>query len=374
MPSHLISDLKHYIVSAPLVPESITIGLPGFSIEISTNSPVLLKTLKAYFNPVLLPDPIKTPPSLKVAAYENHQFIDRGIQWQDWKREAGKSGRKDSFIDIEEKNETQRLIYKVKTGVLFWQKNDTPVAVGPVEQHPNQIINFILTQYLNENLRQGWLLGHAAGLEIQHKGIAIAGLSGGGKSTLMLHLLEDGEHFISNDRLLLNTQQTARPGQFWMRGIPKQPRINPGTIVYNKRLHKLISQERRQELLALPTEMLRELEEKYDADVNTLYHADCFKPETELNAFVILNWLSDSTDNAQLKHTTLNQSPKLLEAIIKSPGPFYSDSNNVFLANQTQPDPKEYLDRLGNIPCFELTGGIDFHKARDLVLEAIQTL
>lgn len=374
MPSHLISDLKHYIASAALVPDSITIALPGFSIEISSNSSFLLKTLKTYFNPVLLPDPSNAPPSLRVVAYENSQFIDRGIQWQDWKREAGKSGRKDSFIDVQEKNETQRLVYKVKTGVLFWQKSDTPVAIGPVEQHPNQIINFILTQYLNENLRRGWLLGHAAGLEIHHKGIAIAGLSGGGKSTLMLHLLEYGEHFISNDRLLLNAQETARPGHFWMRGIPKQPRINPGTIVHNARLHKLISQERRQELLALPTETLRQLEEKYDADVNALYHSNCFKPETELNAFVILNWASDSTDKTQLNRTTLNQSPKLLEAILKSPGPFYSDSDNVFLANQTQPDAADYLNRLGDIPCFELTGKIDFQKACALVLDAIQTL
>uniref|UniRef100_Q31ER2 Hpr(Ser) kinase/phosphatase n=1 Tax=Hydrogenovibrio crunogenus (strain DSM 25203 / XCL-2) TaxID=317025 RepID=Q31ER2_HYDCU len=373
MPSHLISDLKHYIASEALEPESITIALPGFSIEISSNSSSLLKTLKIYFKPVLVPAPI-TAPSLKVIAYENDQFIDRGIQWQDWKREAGKSGRKDSFIDVQEKNETQRLIYKVKTGVLFWQKSDTPVAIGPVEQHPNQIINFILTQYLNENLRQGWLLGHAAGLEIHHKGIAIAGLSGGGKSTLMLHLLEYGEHFISNDRLLLNAQETARPGYFWMRGIPKQPRINPGTIVHNARLHKLISQERRQELLALPTETLRQLEEKYDADVNTLYHSNCFKPEAELNAFVILNWASDSVDKTQLNRTTLNQSPKLLEAILKSPGPFYSDSDNVFLANQTQPDAADYLNRLGDIPCFELTGRIDFQKACALVLDAIQTL
>ncbi|MDG4812337.1 HprK-related kinase B [Hydrogenovibrio sp. 3SP14C1] len=374
MPSFLISDLQHYIASEALVPNSITIELPDFRIEISSNSASLLEILKTYFNPVLCSKPSRTAPSLKIKAYESDQFIDRGIQWQDWKREAGKSGRKDSFIDIQEANETQRLIYKVKTGVLFWQKEDTPTAVGPVEENPNQIINFILTQYLNENLRQGWLLGHAAGLEINHKGIAIAGLSGGGKSTLMLHLLEYGEHFISNDRLLLNAQKTTRPGHFRMRGIPKQPRINPGTIVHNKRLHSLISAERRQELLAMPTETLRQLEEKYDADVNKIYHSACFKAEAALDAFVILNWQPDSQQSTQLRHTSLNQSPELLEAILKSPGPFYSDEKRVFLANQTQPDPADYLELLGEIPCFELTGKIDFKKASDLVRKAIQTL
>jgi len=373
LPSHLIAELKQYIASEALLPESVVIELPDFSIEVRSNSSLLLKTLNAYFKPVLFSNP-PSPASLIISAYESDRFIDRGIQWQDWKREVGKSGRKDSFIDIREKGEIQRLIYKVKTGVLFWQKQKMPIAVGSVEQNPNQVINFILTQYLNESLRQGWLLGHAAGLEIQQKGIAIAGLSGGGKSTLMLHLLEYGEHFISNDRLLLNADKTARPGHFWMRGIPKQPRINPGTIVHNERLHKLIHPERRQELLALPTETLRQLEEKYDADVNALYHETCYKPETELNAFIILNWQPDSQHRTQLNQTTLNRSPELLEAILKSPGPFYSDSNQVFLANQTQPDSARYLSMLGDLPCFELTGKIDFKQACDLVRQAIQRL
>jgi len=190
----------------------------------------------------------------------------------------------------------------------------------------------------------------------------------------MLHVLEYGEHFISNDRLLLNAEKTSRPGHFWMRGIPKQPRINPGTIVHNERLHKLISPERRRELLALPTESLRQLEEKYDADVNDLYHKTCYKPETELNAFIILNWQPDGEHDTQLKLKTLNKSPELLEAILKSPGPFYSDANHVFLANQTQPESNRYLSLLGELPCFELTGKIDFKKACNLVRQAIQTL
>ena len=68
----------------------------------------------------------------------------------------------------------------------------------------------------------------AMDLVYRGKCLGIAGFSGGGKSTLMLQLLDNDEvSYLTNDRLFIH----AGSGQIMARGIPKLPRINPGTIV-----------------------------------------------------------------------------------------------------------------------------------------------
>lgn len=344
---------------------SLFLTLADQVFEIQTNSAILLTELKRYFKNVVTHT---QDPDCRIQAIESDEFNLVGKDWANWPRPLSKSGRKDAILE----SPLGRFVYKVKTGMLLWQHSDVPLCIGPVEAHPNQVINFILTQSLNHHLRQGWLLGHCAALEIQGKGLAIAGLSGGGKSTLMLHLMEMGEHFISNDRLVFETQNS----QVVMRGIPKHPRINPGTIVHNPRLHGLISEQQKQDYLAMPQEALRQLEHKFDADVNEIYGSNCYKPEAQLSALVVLNWQGNSEQATALRQTTLKDSPELLAAIIKSPGPFYADADGRFLSFEQALEEKletaPYFQKLGDIPCWELTGKIDFHEASQLVLKQLE--
>ena len=343
---------------------SLFLTLADQVFEIQTNSAILLIELQRYFKNVVT---TSQTPDCRLQAIESDEFDLVGQDWVDWPRPLNKAGRKDALLE----SPLGRLVYKVKTGMLLWQHQETPLCIGPVEAHPNQVINFILTQSLNQHLRQGWLLGHCAALEIQGKGLAIAGLSGGGKSTLMLHLMEMGEHFISNDRLVFQNQNS----QVVMRGIPKHPRINPGTIVHNPRLHGLISAQQKQDYLAMPQETLRQIEHKFDADVNEIYGSNCYKSETQLSALIVLNWQGNSDKTTSLRQTTLKESPELLAAIIKSPGPFYADASGKFLALEGALEENlataPYFQKLGDIPCWELTGKIDFHQASQLVLKQL---
>ncbi|MBO1923096.1 HprK-related kinase B [Thiomicrorhabdus sp. 6S3-12] len=359
---------------------SLELRLSEVSYRLQSNSEVLLQELADYFGNQAVwsdknTDSDKTQTRETVFIYES-SLADKLIaatEWQDWKREAGKSGRKDAVYDLDTAHGKLRLLYKVKTGMLFLQPAEANpqfplMAFGPAEKHPNQIINFILTQYLNRHIRSNWLLGHAAGLQIKQQGVAIAGLSGGGKSTLMLHLLEEGEHFISNDRLLFKADASDR---MQMRGIPKQPRINPGTIVHNPRLHSLISERQRCEFLAMPQEELRALEMKFDAPVDRLYWGNCYLQECELDWIVILNWQASSDESTQVHRTTLQESPHLIPALVKSPGPFYSDASGKFLKNGLIPDPLDYQQALGKVAVLELTGKIDFTQAKSLILDQL---
>lgn len=356
------NTLNHYLASINANHPRLLLNLPGLVVSVAANSSELLNTLRTYFQPVLAKHDAK--PQCNILLVDQSAFPEisktpwKQWPWQEWKREPGKTGRKDAVLDFS--SDKSRLIYKYKTDVLFWQRMESPAAFGPLSEHPNQVVNFILNQSLNAHQRQGWILGHAAGLSYHQIGLAIAGLSGGGKSTLMLRLLNAGAKFISNDRVLFHKRS---PEPIQLRGIPKHPRVNPGTLLHNPTLTHLLSETRQKSLSELSKEALWTLEEKYDVDVERIYGEGTYQGETLLNALIILDWSSTSSMTTQFEKTTLRSSPRLLPAIMKSPGPFYHALDTGFLENGTTPKEEEYLNALGDVPCWVLSGGVDFEAA-----------
>ncbi|NDR55509.1 HprK-related kinase B [Aliiruegeria sabulilitoris] len=280
------------------------------------------------------------------------QTLSPAPEWVDWAREPGKTGRKDAFFDLED----GRLVHKVRTGVSFLQSPERLVAFGPAAEHPNQVINFVNTQFLNICQRQGWQICHAAALGNGRRSLGIAGLSGGGKSTSVLRLMDiDGLAYITGDRLLV--RKGTPPDAL---GIPKLPRINPGTILGNPRLHAMLDPARRAELAALPGDALWKLEEKHDLHVGQVYGAGrvCF--EGPLTHFWVLNWQRNAEARMSVERVALADRPDLLAAIMKSPGPFYQKPSGAFLTDSELPDPQGYLDALKGVEIFEFRGRLDF--------------
>ena len=101
-------------------------------------------------------------------------------------------------------------------------------------------------------------------------------------------------------------------------GIPKLPRINPGTIVHNPRLHPLIDATERERLLALPQQQLWEIEDKYDVMIDELYGDNHIAQDAPLAAFLVLNWQRGSSEPLRLQQVDIAQRRELLGAIMKS--------------------------------------------------------
>jgi HprK-related kinase B len=273
--------------------------------------------------------------------------------WIDWAREPGKAGRKDAYVDLDD----GRLVHKIRTGMTFLQSSQALAAFGPCLAYPNQVINFINTQILNICKRDGWEICHAAAVTDGHKGLAIAGLSGGGKSTAILRMMDlDTTQFVTNDRLMVRATPNSTEGL----GIPKNPRINPGTILHNPRLALLLSDERKAELLQMPPEDLWQLEEKHDLFISEVYGQDRMSFTAPLTEFWVLNWSRSSTEPTRLVDADLTERPDLLGAIMKSAGPFFQDANGVFLRDDEPLDPDAYLRQLKSVRIREATGAIDF--------------
>ena len=327
----------------------ITLSIGDFSITIRSNSTALLARLKVYFRHVIATgEPALTRELLAIEA----PVDNFGLEFTDWAREPGKAGRKDAYVDFF----GGRLVKKVRTGMIFLQSQSRVIAIGPCLENMSQVINFINTQYMNFLQRNDWLICHAAALVREGRAFGIAGLSGGGKSTLMLKMLE-AEHttYLTNDRLFVRGTNPVMAA-----GIPKWPRINPGTALNNPRLAHLIPPTRRKELSAMSKEALWDVEEKYDVDIEREYGPGRFAEPTSLNGFLILNWSRDDPGEWRIEPVDLHRRRDLLPAVMKSPGPFYQRVDGSFWMDDTPLDEEAYLTTLTGVPFYEVTGRIDF--------------
>jgi len=334
---------------ARLCGDNLILAIGDCTLQVRSNSAKLLAGLRRYFAHVAV---ASAQPDMEVIAIER-EAPETGIRFVDWNREPGKTGRKDSCFDLH----GARVIRKVRTGMVFLQSETLRMAAGPCLEYDNQVINFINAQYMNWLQHRGWRICHSAGLVYHDRCFGIAGFSGGGKSTLMLHLLDhESVNYLTNDRLFV--RRVA--GQTRAAGIPKLPRVNPGTIVHNARLQELIPEERRVELLAMPVDELWKLEEKYDVFIDQVYGEGRTVPEAPLGGYLVLNWRRDSDAALRVEPVTLGQRRDLLGAIMKSPGPFYQYPDGGFHRDDAVFDEPAYLDALQGVAVFEVSGGIDF--------------
>jgi HprK-related kinase B len=343
-----------------LCEQPLDLNLGDCSLSIVSNSQPLLDRLRGYFSH-LSQRPSQT--SIKVIAIES-EVLDSGLSFSDWRREPGKSGRKDAYVELSD----GRLILKVRTGMLFLQSQAWRIATGPCLRYDNQLINFINSQIMNRLQHRGWLICHAAALMLGDNALAIAGFSGGGKSTLMLHLMEHPRsRFLTNDRLFMRDCSSVVEAV----GIPKLPRINPGTVVNNNRLKSLIDETRRSELLQMPKRVLWHLEEKFDVDIERFYGLDRINTSTAvpLTGLLILNWHNEGHEPVTIKEINLKDRSELLQAVMKSPGPFYQDRFGVFLRDQDPLQGEPYVHLLNRVKVYEVTGGMDFEELTRLCFE-----
>lgn len=300
-------------------------------------------------------DASETKRSLRITVMEA-EALDLELAFKHWPREAGKQGSaKDSFYDLPE--EKARLVRKVRTGMVFLQSQNELIAIGPCKKNVNQVVNFINHQLLNYCLQQNALLCHAAALQVKGHGLAIAGFSGGGKSTSMLHLMDLPEaKFISNDRVFLKAQENS----IRITGLPKLPRINPGTIVHNPKLHNLIDAEQRERFQALPKQELWQLEQKYDADVIAIWGKESIVSHAQLDSFFILNWQHDSSETLSVNSISPAERQDLLPAVMKSFGCFYQYTDGHFDQAPVMDSIQRYIEVLSGIQLYEVAGKVDF--------------
>jgi HprK-related kinase B len=325
------------------------------TIRLHSNHPDVIAYLADYYRPFAC-DP-RVPPDLEVSLLQGpQQHVDHELLV--YPPGPGKTRIKDEYADVPD----GRVLRKRLTGMLFLFGGGNNLAVGPCLDNLNQAVNFVNNRFTQWYLDRGCLLCHAAGVALDGRGLAIAAVAGGGKSTLALHLLSGGLNYVTNDRLMIQ----HRWPDLRMLGVPKLPRINPGTILNNPRLADMVQQQEREDLERLPDEKLWALEQKHDVDVARLFGQGRISLSVPMCAAAILTWRRTDEPTC-VRPVQLADRPDLLRTLIKQAGVHYRPD-----AHEPAPDHSEqvYLDRLGACPVIEVSGGVDFARA----CEACQAL
>ncbi|MCA9771156.1 MAG: HprK-related kinase B [Myxococcales bacterium] len=265
--------------------------------------------------------------------------------------DPGKSKIKEEFRDLPD----GRVIRKRLTGMVFFVSPCANLGVGRCVRNESQVVNFIISRYLQWLLHQGGVLAHAAAVVHRRRGLALAGFSGMGKSSLALHLISQGMHFASNDRLVVR-QTPAGPV---LHGVPKLPRINPGTAVGNPALHGVLSPEHLAAFRALSEAELWSLEHKHDVLIDDVFGPDRIRLTAPMAALVILNWRRGA-GALRAERVDLGERRDLLRAFMKSTGLFYQPPSSNVGENASE---EEYLRELEGCAVYELGGGVDFDAA-----------
>ncbi|MEW8045402.1 MAG: hypothetical protein AB2805_02860, partial [Candidatus Thiodiazotropha sp.] len=93
--------------------EPLQLNIGDCVLVIRSNSQSLLDRLAGYFHHLPKARGLAT---IEVTAIESDKH-ETGLPFIDWRREAGKSGRKDAYVELTD----GRLVLKVRTGMLFLQ-------------------------------------------------------------------------------------------------------------------------------------------------------------------------------------------------------------------------------------------------------------
>jgi HprK-related kinase B len=346
---------------------ALSIEFGGWRARVRSNSPTLLDGLSDYFGDLVTArGPAESGPvsDVELLAIECAP-LDWGLSFRDWPREAGKAGQKEQFFDLSD----GRVVFKVRTHMQFLIGEEALVAAGPCVANANQIINFVNSQYISQRVHEGWALCHAAAVAHGGRGLGIAARAGAGKSTLALHLISSGLSFVSNDRLLI--KRTERGPE--LAGIPKMPRVNPGTLLNNPDLHGILTAERERQLALLSREELWGLEEKYDVLVDQVYGKGRTLYRAALTGLLVLNWSFRNVGQpAEFRAVSLAERPDLLELVRKSPGVFHRDAagRNVLgsiigdtnLGDAAEPEAEAVLEAVAGVRVWEATGSPQFDQ------------
>ena len=204
------------------------------------------------------------------------------------------------------------------------------------------------------------MLFHASAISWGGRAVAMAGPPGAGKSTSALHLVEEGFHFLSNDRVLARAHGEGAEAM----GYPKQPRVNPGTLLHHRRLATLLTADDRAALAAMDRTALWNLERKSDVDLDAIYGPGTVDLKGALHALVLLKWRLDGR-GLEIRRLTPAQAMANLPLFQKDLGVF--DLDRPLRRTVSQVDLDRYAAVLDRVQVLEVTGAVDFSALVDLV-------
>jgi HprK-related kinase B len=175
--------------------------------------------------------------------------------------------------------------------------------------------------------------------------LAVIGQSGSGKSSVAVRLLEHGCDFMTNDRLIVEPTEGGVLGH----GLPKLPRVNPGTLLAGTQTRALVDQADRARYARLSEEELWRLEEKYDLDIKRTLGRK-WVLSAPLEAALVLEWQRGERP-VHIERLNTGLAIESLRGAAKSFGPF-----DLSLSERTD---AAFHTMAVQVPVYRVTGAAD---------------
>lgn len=255
---------------------------------------------------------------------------------------------KEAFADMD----GGRVVRKVRTGVTISIKEDqwssSWTIRGRLHHNFSQVVNLIGIIYGLKLLdRYGAMIHASAVSDEEGRAIAIVGQSGMGKSSVAVRLLEQGFDFISNDRLILLPDPRAEV--VYAHGLPKLPRVNPGTLLAGARTRAVLTKDAEAHYTSLSKEALWGVEDKHDLEVERVLGQRWLLSGALVGAF-FLDWRQDG-EGLDFQRLTPGQAVSELRAAAKDFGAF-----DLRLGERRD---TAYVETARRVPMYRVTGAAD---------------
>ena len=330
------------------LPYALDVLLAGVRLCLRSNSPSLIEALACHYGDFIGDD--QGEPDVTIWAIDGPSppftlpFVLHG-----------QAEAKEEYCDLAD----GRVVRKRRTGLWLVFGRTGNAILGPCARQPQQVANCINARFADWLLCRGAKLVHAAGVALGQRGLAVSGFAGAGKSTLALEIMRHGADFVTNDRALVSRDAQGLA----LAGIARPPRVNPGTILGNDRLHGLLPDAVRQAYAQLPSGELWALERKYDVPIAACFGPGRVRLAARLEALVVLAW-KPGGGAMQADWTTLSRREEYLPAVTKDLGVLFENG-------PCAADNDGYRALFGDCPVLALTGGVDFAKAAALCLDVL---
>jgi len=324
-------------------PHSLSLCFADVPIRVRTNDPEILARLAAYFRAYVVGG---SPPLAEVTLIQGS--LPLSGEFVDVERDGGRRPK-----EATQEVAGGRLVLKRATGVVIGLWPGGAFAVGDIRTHLNQGINLVNNCYAKVVLHGGHVLLHASAVTRKERTAVLAGPPGAGKSTSALHLVEAGFRCLSNDRVLAK----PLPDMVEALGYPKQPRVNPGTLVGHPRLSTLLGPADRAALASLPAGELWDLERKSDVDLDRVYGDGTVELRGRMEALVLLKWRRDG-QGLDVRRLSVDEALEALPLVYKNLGAF--DLDRTPGSGLTDAERDCYRELFGRVRVVEVRGRVDF--------------
>jgi HprK-related kinase B len=254
------------------------IRVSGYPMRVAVNDRRLDDAVKRYFEPFIAP---ASAGPIRVTGVVGEPALDRSAL-----RDVQRPGARPKIAYYD--HASARVILKKRSGVVHYLWGDRCYAVGELVRHPQQLFNLVGLAFGRALRRRGHLALHASGVARAGAGIGFVGPSGSGKSTLALTLMDFGYDYVSNDRLFLGEGAEGVE----ITGVPKWPRVNPGTLLASDRLRNLMTLDEIARYRTLSRAELWSVEDKYDVPIESIYGRGRLALRVGLETLYVLAWKS----------------------------------------------------------------------------------